>query len=746
MRPVRARSKWSLPLLLLLAALWFIQPSASAQTPSDLDKIDKADYEPDSVLAQLKPGAPVVLPYGVTWKYVEGHTDWIEITQTGREVAALKTDTEQTGSFLHVQPNYRARIPEGPELAIQLPLNVPLPEIGEAWTDDPAALNFDASPFYTSPFYAPNDPLLGVQWALPKIGSLSANDQSRGAGVIVAVVDTGVRLDHPDLASRLVGPGRDFVSGHADANDDHGHGTHVAGSIGAATGNGTGIAAVAPEARILPVKVLAASGNGSYAAIASGIRYAADNGARVINMSLGGPCAGDQILPQAIQYATSKGVVVIAAAGNSNTGQAQCPASLPGVIGVSATDPNDQKASFSNFGVNAKIAAPGTAIRSTVPTSGGQMSHPSGYNDAQGTSMAAPHVAGVAALVIAANPAFSVQQVTDRLLQTADNIGQPSLGAGRVNALRAVGSAPAPTPGPSPTPPAGPLPSPTPPSGPSCSGGDYEAQIVCLINQARQQAGLAPYRVDSRLGDAADFHNRWMRDNNCFSHNCPGEPPVMSRMRNAGYEPLTGGENIGKGYTTPQAMMTGWMNSSGHRAAILSTYWVDLGCGYLLGHSGQPWDSYWSCEFAKPVGYVPTPATPAPTRTAPPPSPTRPPAPLPTLPPVQPLPMLAFQLAIPIRTQPVLDAAAEFCQEEYNTVYRNAGPGCLFLDINGRMTPNNAPPPTPTGSVHLWGYYFTTLHQARVETLERLSGIGAIHACPFGGSYRVDPTSGRRHC
>ena len=476
-----------------------------------------------------------------------------------------------------------------------------------------------------------NDPMANQQYSLTRMSVAQAWDVTRGDNVVVAVLDTGADFTHPDLMGKFVDSGRDFVNNDNDATDDHGHGTHVSGIIGASTNNGVGIAGVGYNVKILPGKVLSSTGSGNHGQIASAITWAADRGVKVINMSLGGP-SGSATLEQAINYAWSKGVVVIAAAGNEGTGTPTYPASYANVIGICATDSSDKKTSFSNYGVNVDLCAPGASILSTV--------RGARYESWNGTSMAAPNASGVAALVASAHPEWNNVQIRQALENTADVLGDANTyGHGRINAARAVGSAP-----PNPNPPPTPTRTATPPvyatpvrtATPSTPGGDYTQQIVTLINQARADNGLPALRYDSRLQDAADFHNRWMRDYNCFSHNCPGEPDVMTRMRNAGYPVLSGGENIGKGYQTPQDMMNGWMGSSGHRAAILNTYWPDIGCGYLRGPSGYAWDSYWSCEFASGGSTQPAPTrTPVPTATRtpisnPPPSPTPTRTPVPT--------------------------------------------------------------------------------------------------------------------
>ncbi len=483
-----------------------------------------------------------------------------------------------------------------------------------------------------------NDPKLSSQYSITKMSVTGAWDATRGDNVVIGILDTGADFTHPDLNGKFVSSGRDFVNNDSDATDDHGHGTHVSGIAAAATNNGVGIAGVGYNAKILPVKVLDSSGSGSYSAIANGITWATDNGAKVINMSLGGPYSS-QVLEDATNYAWNHGVVIIAAAGNSNTSSPSYPAMSAHVIGVGATDENDQRASFSNYGQNADIAAPGNNILSTVM--GGQ------YQSWSGTSMASPNAAGVAALVAAAHPTWTNSQIRSALETTTDNTNAGAsipLGYGRINAARAVGSASSQPPTTNPTPTSTPRPS-QPTATPAPVSG-YAAQLIDLINQQRAQNGLPPYHTDSRLNAASDYHNRFMRDNGCFSHQCSGEADPFQRMVNAGYPLVSGGENIGEGYQTPQEMVDGWMNSSGHRANILNSSWPDIGCGYLLGPSGNPWDSYWTCDFAQgsnsktPPTYTPTP-TPTATRPVGQPSAT----PTATRPPTQPTPT-------PTATQP----------------------------------------------------------------------------------------------
>jgi hypothetical protein len=308
----------------------------------------------------------------------------------------------------------------------------------------------------------PNDPTWGQQWALSKINAPAAWDVTTGTvSVTIAIVDSGIDLDHPDLVSKLwTNPGEipgnwidddgngktDDVHGwrfyrdwnfnpveDADVQDDFGHGTHVAGIAAAATNNGTGVAGVAWGARVMPVKVLDQYGWGFYSDIAAGIVYAADNGARIINLSLGGASASETLCA-AVEYARSKGAAIVAAAGNSG-GAVYYPAACSGALAVAATDPADNRAGFSNHGPEVDLAAPGVDIYSAWPWV-------SGYYTKSGTSMAAPHVSGVGALVWSRWPELSANAVATQITQTVVDVASLGwdeyTGWGRLDAASAV--------------------------------------------------------------------------------------------------------------------------------------------------------------------------------------------------------------------------------------------------------------------------------------------------------------------
>jgi len=252
-------------------------------------------------------------------------------------------------------------------------------------------------------FIAPNDPDYPKQWNFRSINIEPAWDETKGSGVTVAVIDTGISRI-PDMEQTKFVPGYDFVNDQEEANDDNGHGTHVAGTIAESTNNNLGVAGIAYEAALMPLKVLGQGGGGTVADIAEAIRFAADHGSDVINMSLGGGGDAD-VLREAIAYAHGKGVVIVAAAGNAATNSAAYPARYPEVIAVSALDSSGAKAPYSNFGAGVDISAPGGVLRED-DLSGGILQNTINpetgeavYLPLQGTSMAAPHVAAVAALV-----------------------------------------------------------------------------------------------------------------------------------------------------------------------------------------------------------------------------------------------------------------------------------------------------------------------------------------------------------
>lgn len=278
----------------------------------------------------------------------------------------------------------------------------------------------------------PNDPYWVNQWGPKKIEANWAWNKTLGSyDIIVAVVDTGIYYRHEDLAANYVSLGYDWVNMNNDPLDDHGHGTHCAGIIAAVINNSKGVAGLA-QVKIMAEKVLDSSGWGTDDWVASGIIHAADNGAKIISMSLGG-YGYSSLLHEAVKYAYEKGVLLVAAAGNDNTPVKVYPAAFEEVIAVAATDGNDEKAWFSNWGDWIELSAPGVNVYSTFLHN---------YYTLSGTSMACPHVAGVAALLWSIYPNATNDWIRAQLRAAADDLGTPGFdvyyGYGRINARKAV--------------------------------------------------------------------------------------------------------------------------------------------------------------------------------------------------------------------------------------------------------------------------------------------------------------------
>ncbi|MEO1268618.1 MAG: S8 family serine peptidase, partial [Myxococcota bacterium] len=363
---------------------------------------------------------------------------WIDADRADRAIQALRA----------------IRGIEAAEVNTQLKLIDPLAAVAESNTTLPS----DASP---AKF--PNDPLYQFQWHFDQINMEAAWKVTAGKDVVVAVIDTGVAYADsrdgrfklaPDLKGNDFATGYDFVSDDEQPYDEHGHGTHVAGTIAQTTHNGYGVAGVAYKARIMPLRVLNAQGYGSVGDIADSIRFAADNGAKVINMSLGGPLPSF-VMAAAVRYAHSKGVTIVAAAGNSGRRMKSYPAAYKHVIAVAATQYDRKTTFYSQWGSFVDIAAPGGntredqngdgrpdgVLQQTIKT-GDPTTHD--FSLFMGTSMASPHVAGVAAMVIGLGTNHP-DQVEAILKQTANDEGKDDsrewrerFGAGIVDAEAAV--------------------------------------------------------------------------------------------------------------------------------------------------------------------------------------------------------------------------------------------------------------------------------------------------------------------
>jgi len=299
-----------------------------------------------------------------------------------------------------------------------------------------------------------NDPLYGLQWGLAKIDIEGAWDDTYGSPTVtIAVIDSGIQLDHPDLASQLwVNPGEiggngldddsngyiddvkgwNFVSSNNSVADENGHGTLVAGVAAAEAGNGKGIAGVCPLCRIMPVKVMSSGGTANYSDIAAGVLYAAQKGAKVINISLGGYSDSNTLRNAITAAATSNNAVIAAGAGNDNLNKIFYPAAYPSVLAVAGTKNDDTKADVSNYGTWVDVSAPAVDIRTTAL--GGD------WLNGSGTSMAAPFAAGLAGLLLSLHPVWGQALVRSQIVHTTDTIDSLNpgleglLGSGRLDA------------------------------------------------------------------------------------------------------------------------------------------------------------------------------------------------------------------------------------------------------------------------------------------------------------------------
>jgi serine protease len=458
----------------------------------------------------------------------------------------------------------------------------------------------------------PTDPLFGRQWGFQDSGYglrlPSARRYTLGQGVIVAIVDTGVKQSLSDLARTEFLPGYNAITSGTGALDDNGHGTHIAGTIAQSTNNGLGCAGIAPAARILPIKVLNAQGLGSNYTIGVGIRYAVDHGAQVINLSIGG--AASQTLKDAINYALNKGVTVVCAAGNGGTGALSYPARYAGVIAVGASDQSGAKASFSQYGPGLSLLAPGKDIlQQTFSRQTGQ----SGYYYYSGTSMATPCVVGTVALLKSLSASLSPVEIKSILTGTARDVGASGwdqmTGAGLLDAatacLRVYRPGPAPIPpGPTPAPP-GPEPIPFPPGPPQPEPGAppppdaapvnpdaVQSNLLSLFNEERTRAGLQPVALHAALTDAALRHATEMEARNVLSHTGANGSNPGQRLTRAGYAWRTWGEIIAMGQPTPLAVLSAWMNSPGHRAIIVGAEFREVG----IAKAGAYWCATWGAR------------------------------------------------------------------------------------------------------------------------------------------------------
>ena len=403
MRKLSGWRRWLLAIIFLWGWGYVGQASAQGGTPAG------AEFVPGEVLVQWRAEAPAA--DALLARVGAVRLDRIE---------ALRVD--------------RLRVPVGRELDVIARLQA-----------DPR-VSYAEPNYLARAAYLPNDPSFGLQWNLSQISAPQAWDVAADAsGIRVAIIDSGADLDHPDLGvrARLV-YGYDYVRGDTIPDDEAGHGTHVLGILSAVADNGQGVAGLAWNVRLLLYKVLDANEVGTSANVAAAIVSARGNGARIINLSL--TLSGDsQTVANAVNEAANAGVLLVAAAGNGNSSVAY-PAAYPQVLAVAATSSQDRRAWYSNRGPEIDVAAPGGLaegqIYSTLPRSKGT------YGYKYGTSMAAPHVSALAALIWSLDPSLTRDQVRQIILDTADKVDSATypyvngrndyLGYGRINAHLAL--------------------------------------------------------------------------------------------------------------------------------------------------------------------------------------------------------------------------------------------------------------------------------------------------------------------
>ena len=391
---------------------WLLLLSGRWQTPSVV--AISAPAVPDQIITQLQDGitiGEINQTYNTTTlrELVAGQNIYLLQTPSGSNIDTLLASMANDSRLIYVEQNYIVKSPEA------------------IWSNDWAWGGQDATP-YTN------------QYALTSINLATAHSYSQGAGVIVAVVDTGVQLDHPALAGHITAVQADFVDGDGIANDEpNGVDDDGDGYIDEATGHGTHVAGIiqlmAPNAQIMPVRALDSEGRGNTFLIAEAILFAVENGATVINLSLGTVEESD-LLEDVLEEAAESGVIVVAAAGNLGTTQAMYPAADECALGVTAIGPIDTKSSFASYGDWIALAAPGESIYSPFPGSG--------YAWWSGTSMATPFVAGQVALLLSYDPSLDIVDAANLLGGTAQSLATANpgldglLGAGKIDVFASL--------------------------------------------------------------------------------------------------------------------------------------------------------------------------------------------------------------------------------------------------------------------------------------------------------------------
>ncbi|MGE3543576.1 MAG: S8 family peptidase, partial [Kofleriaceae bacterium] len=387
------RALWLLVLVALVLTWWCFRSSTDPGTTSAQLEADRAAAvtDPDDILVDLRDD---VSPDQLAAIEREVGIDLVLVDDTASSHKLFRA---------HVAPARRDAIIA--QLERRSDVEIAEPDAMMQLSPTDMAIRAPLAPAHEG---FPNDPQYKYQWHMRQVGMPEAWKLADGNGVIVAVLDTGVAYENhqafhllPDLQGITFVHPYNFVGNNKHAGDDHGHGSHVTGTIAQVTNNGIGVTGVARNVKIMPLKVLSGSGSGSVGGIADAIRYAADKGAKVINMSLGGAFPS-KVLQKAVAYAHSKGVVVVCAAGNESRGRVGYPAAYPGAIAVSATQFDEATTFYSNYGKDVDIAAPGGNTREDQNGDGmadGVLQNTIVIGDPtkddyfayMGTSMASPH-------------------------------------------------------------------------------------------------------------------------------------------------------------------------------------------------------------------------------------------------------------------------------------------------------------------------------------------------------------------
>jgi len=433
---------------LLLSLFAFGQSTQKARVERDRKQANPADRQKIHSLnggLPLRSGGPRFAPGQVLIRFRPSATaQFVDATLAKYEIKKIK------------------RISQLNLYQVAIPASVSVEEMAYALSRNPDVLS--AGPNYIARIaVTPNDPLFRYQYALSNTGqdigapgspsgkskadikATAGWEETKGAAdTVIAIIDSGVDFDHPDLKNKIVSRGHDFVNDDEEATDDNGHGTFVAGVAAADTNNDEGIAGVAWNCRILPVKVVDAEGYAGYDDLIDGILWAADNGADIINLSLGGPDSDDS-LRDALRYANEKGVVIAAAAGNDGTSVFYPAAYDAYCLAVAATDYNDLRPDWSCFGPQVDVAAPGESVLGTFPTYMVDLTEYLPYAWGDGTSASAPHVAGLAALIKGLKPWLTANQIMDVIRFSSDDVNSGDysgkddyIGYGRINMEKAL--------------------------------------------------------------------------------------------------------------------------------------------------------------------------------------------------------------------------------------------------------------------------------------------------------------------